>query len=315
MRSWNQKTNKKNVLILASMDLQTSCHTRLFIQSTPIRQTHLIPHVQHDKSPRCHRATSHGCDLSSIRMFHTAFAKMWGKTGSFSFRLQEKTTWFMTWNFWLHMISLLCDELRRYAFLHFSLSNVLDESMQTLHWTHGTHAIHDTSTEFCWNRFGGLFQGLRAAGSWVFSVGCADMESQICEASCEQDLCITKKQGWWRHFGVAPFRGAQLNVGKWNIQTAFLGTSVFLLFSVFGVQGRLPVASSETHSKREAKDALSEVYGGAAIVLCAYGCMFFFGDLWSIEFQERNMKKKKRSRLVWDEALMDQMLSKEFTVL
>ena len=24
------------------------------------------------------------------------------------------------------------------------------------------------------------------------------------------------------------------------------------------------------------------------------------------------MKKKKRSRLVWDEALMDQMLSKEF---
>ena len=65
-------------------------------------------------------------------------------------------------------------------------------------------------------------------------------------------------------------------VEKWNIQTC-IGTSVF---SVFGVQGRLPVASGKTHSKREAKDAVSEVYGGAVILFCACGCMrLFFADL------------------------------------
>lgn len=93
------------------------------------------------------------------------------------------------------MISLLCDELRRYAFLsQMSLMNRCRHGIGHMghmpHMRHMTHRLSSAGTDLAAYSRDSIQQGAEFS-----RVGCADMESQMCEASCEQDLCITKKEG------------------------------------------------------------------------------------------------------------------------
>jgi len=217
-------------------------------------------------------------------------AKMRGKTVSFlsGFERRQLDLWLETSGCIWYLSCVMSSDGMHFCI---SLTSVLDELTQSLHWHmrhmgHMTHRLSSAGTDLAAYSRDSIQQG--AEFSWVW---CADMESQICEASCEQDLCITKKEGWWRHFGIAPFRGAQLLKNGTSRLVSVLQFSLFLVSKgVFRLPRAKPIPKEKP--KTRFQKFMEELW--------YFSVSFFCRSLINrISGEEHEKEEKKSSCLGW----------------